>query len=345
MVRLSIVIPAVVVDQLLEDTLVSVLTHRPKQSEVLVAFSGAYEDPYGIGDEVRLLEMPSETSLLGLLNAAVEASRGEIVVVLAPGHEVSDGWSHVPVQRLLRDLSLGSISPVVLRADGSDQIAVAGIIAGSRGKRVTAAAGASLATADLDQLEIDGPPLAAGFYRRRALYHVGGFDPTVGAAWADLDLALAMRRAQYRSACEPACCLRIADVSRGWFEGFHEGRQAERIYWRYKTQGAQPPSIAIHSADEPAEESSLARSSAAVAPTGALAWLGRWCGWVDMLRGRHVRECRLATHRATEPTLAKTGGKWWRVDGAHKPDEHKRSGEASMPSELAIPPARRAAGR
>ena len=53
--RLSIIIPYLGSEQRLEDTLVSVLTHRPAKTEIMVVHDGSYPDRYDIGPEVDLL--------------------------------------------------------------------------------------------------------------------------------------------------------------------------------------------------------------------------------------------------------------------------------------------------
>ncbi len=55
MPKLSIIVPVLGQIEPLEHSLVSLLAHRPRSSEVLVVLNSPYDDPYSLTDEVRFI--------------------------------------------------------------------------------------------------------------------------------------------------------------------------------------------------------------------------------------------------------------------------------------------------
>ena len=62
--RLSIVIPTPGDTAAMEETLVSVLEHRPDDCEIVVALGCDYADPWNIREEVRFVQAPAGSSLV-----------------------------------------------------------------------------------------------------------------------------------------------------------------------------------------------------------------------------------------------------------------------------------------
>ena len=85
MAKLSIIIPADRDASALEDTLVSVLSHCPPECEILVPHAGSYDDPYGICEEIRLLDCDTQSNTSELIVIAIHQSHGEILHLLGPG--------------------------------------------------------------------------------------------------------------------------------------------------------------------------------------------------------------------------------------------------------------------
>src|SRR5947207_15332600 len=90
--RLSIIIPCLGGAAEFDGTLVSVLQNRPADCEVLVAHSEPYSDPYALRGEVYFVESPAG-SIVELLNAALDATSGEVVHIVGCGIEATEAWA------------------------------------------------------------------------------------------------------------------------------------------------------------------------------------------------------------------------------------------------------------
>ena len=112
--RLSIVIPALGHNDLLESGLVSVLEHRPADSEVLVVLNGPYEDPYNLAEEIRFVQAPAQAELLECLNLGYRSSTGGAIHFLGCGFEVAVGWADGPLARL-SDANVGAVVPILMQ--------------------------------------------------------------------------------------------------------------------------------------------------------------------------------------------------------------------------------------
>src|SRR5581483_8187031 len=189
--RLSIIIPCLGGPAEFDGTLVSVLQNRPADCEVLVAHSEPYNDPYGLRGEVQFVESPAE-SLVDLLNAALDASSGEIVHVIGCGLEARENWTVSALQHF-DDRDVAAVSPVVLATD-QETVLTAGIRWSLGGVRhiVTDQRVISRGSGRL-RAKILGPTLTAAFYRRDVLVALGGFEAGLGDDLADVAMALAIQ--------------------------------------------------------------------------------------------------------------------------------------------------------
>ena len=243
MPRLSIVIPCLGGAAEFDGTLVSVLQNRPKDCEILVAHAAAYDDPYGLSGEVAFLQC-QETSLVALVNAALERATGEIVHIVGCGLEVADGWTAAAVSHF-DDREVAAVTPAVLSGDGS--LANAGVrytLGGSRhlvtDQRLLRPGTERLRT------KVLGPALAAAFYRREVLVALGGLDATATDQFADVDLALAIRALGHLHICEPNSQLLQNEPVPASTAGFTRGRAAERLFWRYAALRGMTASLLLH---------------------------------------------------------------------------------------------------
>ena len=197
---LTIVIPQWGPAQRLEDTLVSVLEHRPADCEIFVVHAGDYQDPYGLdGDELRLLDHPSQEPV-GMIRHALTQARGEVVHTLLPGLRVQAGWASAALDRLENPL-LASVAPLILDPENPQRIVSAGLVYGAGGRRKSKYQRARYKPQRKYRGHIVGPDLAAGFYRRQALESVVASN--VGPLLADLDWALSLESEGYESAIAP----------------------------------------------------------------------------------------------------------------------------------------------
>lgn len=282
MPRLSILIPWLGQPQQFEGTLVSVLQNRPADCEVVLAHGPAYDDPYALGGEVRLVHVPQHTTLAGLINAALPQLSGEIIHLLGCGVEVTEHWTE-PALAHFHDPEVAAVAPL-LRAPAGLQAGVA-LTADGRRRVLTAA---SLSKAAALEAEIAGPALDAGFYHRDVLLALGGFDEQVGDAYIDLDLGLSIRDLGLRTVLEPSLPLSLnADAARRGSSGLAEGAAAERFYRRHaeRCSGRLRHMLGAMASDI----ARLPRSEALTRP------IGRLLGWLEADPSeRHIRRVTAA---------------------------------------------------
>jgi hypothetical protein len=230
--RLSIVVPSIGSQELFEDTLASVLQHRPDACEILVPHSGTYDDPYELASEVRFIEVASEAGLAEVLNGGVTHAEAAILHLVLPGLSVQEGWTEAALERFA-DPAVGAVAPLVLDATRPDRVAVAGLRLTPGGRRVPQAAGARLERILRRKPgRVDGPWLAAGFFRRSLVQAVGGFGMRTHSTWLDIELALRLQSLGFHTelSVEPLMqsVIPVASTPRG----FLAGRDAERVFWR-----------------------------------------------------------------------------------------------------------------
>ncbi len=246
MTRLSIVIPCLGPCEQFEDTLASVLQHRPDRSEIIVVHRRPYADPYHLRGEVSFSHVES-ASLVDLVNDAVQDARGEVIHVLASGAEVRDGWTHSAL-RHFADPRIAAVAPLVLMLASPGRIETMGVRYTLGGERISV--GHDLAIPDHHALrdEVIGPSLLAGFYSKDALLALGGFCREVGDELADVDLALALRDVGCRSVLEPKSQVAYSplDSNRTLLGAVSRGWGAERLFWRHWGREGRAASLLSH---------------------------------------------------------------------------------------------------
>ena len=231
--RLSIVIPCVGPFGPLEETLASVLEHRPEDCEVLVPHTRPYANPYQLEGEVRFLHVADKRAVQ-LVNRALEDASGDIIHLLAPGLEVVRGWTD-PALPHFADPSVAAVSPLVRPLNQPGRIETLGVTYQRGGLRQDV--GAHRPLPDYHDLKDDilGPSLSAGFYSREVLEAIGGLPLQLGDELADIDLALTIRDLELRAIFEPrAQVLTTADyVPPQANSALVRGQQAELLFWRH----------------------------------------------------------------------------------------------------------------
>ena len=247
MTRLSIVIPCLGPCEQFEDTLASVLQHRPDHSEVIVAHRRAYADPYGLRGEVSFSHIESPGGLVDLINDAIQDARGEVIHLLAAGTEVRDGWTHAAL-RHFADPRVAAVAPLVLQHAAPGRMETMGVSYSRGGRRISV--GCDLQIPDHHALldEVLGPSLLAGFFSRDTLLAVGGFCREVGDDLADIDLALTFRDLGCRTVLEPKC--QVSRVARNGGSSFlgavSRGWSAENLFWRHWGREGRAVSLLAH---------------------------------------------------------------------------------------------------
>ena len=186
MPRLSIIVPHRHQDSRLEATLLSLLENRPDDSEIIVVHDGSYGDPYELADEVIFIEEQRWSNTLKLLNAGVMAACSPAVCVLLDGTTVTEGWSEAALSTLLDTETAAVAVPVQTSREQTSR----GIDARLLNRLSVAQAGQ--VEANGSRTECIGPVLACGFYRRKVLLALGGWNEDLEEQTADVELALTL---------------------------------------------------------------------------------------------------------------------------------------------------------
>ena len=185
MPRLSIIIPHRHNDQRLESTILSVLENRPHDCEIIVVHDGNYTDPYDLADELLFVEGEAHENCLQLINAGVMAACSPVVCTLLDGVTVNGDWAESPLELLL-DTEVAAVS-VAASIQGD---CAYGIDARSLGNSGDLQSGRVELTRPKTSA---GPQLSCGFYRRKVLLALGGWNARLELAVADIDLAWTFR--------------------------------------------------------------------------------------------------------------------------------------------------------
>jgi GT2 family glycosyltransferase len=244
--RLSIVIPLLGDQRLLDDTLVSVLENRPDDCEVVVVHNAPYDDPYDLAGEVRFVRAAPRAGFADCVNLGVSVSRAAVVHVLACGVEATAGWADVALARF-RDPRIAAVAPLLVAGADPQTVVSAGV--GYRAEGVAWRLGPDAdRERPLDESDgLCGPDLLAGFYRRSAVESVGGFSP-FAVKLAAVDMAMRLQDAGCQCVAEPKSLAYVAVGTMEERPGFRHGRDAERLFWRWATAQGALPSVAAHAA-------------------------------------------------------------------------------------------------
>ncbi len=191
MPRLSIIVPHHHSDSRLESTLVSILENRPEDCEIIVVHDGSYSDPYAIADEVVFVQESPRSSTTRLLNAGLMAACSPAVCVLLDGALVTENWCESALE-LLQGSDVAAVSSLI---EYPQQQHSAGIDARIV-RRTTAVKNGHVEVAHGHRqknvsVACAGPVLACGFYRRKTLLAMGGWNEDLDASVADIELAMA----------------------------------------------------------------------------------------------------------------------------------------------------------
>ncbi len=199
MPRLSIIVPHRK-DHQLEETILSVLENRPRDCEIIVVHDGSYRDPYRLVDEVVYVQEEPKATVVELLNAGLMAACSPIVCVLLDGVVVSSNWSESALKRMTQS-DVAAIAPQLQ----VDRRTVCGIANDSIRNTAKLRSG----RVDSKSTDIAAPTLAAGFYRRKQLLAMGGWNDEISCASTDVELALMMDDLGLGCECEPQTVFQV----------------------------------------------------------------------------------------------------------------------------------------
>ncbi len=241
--ELSIVIPSHNRPDLLRACLASLARHAPRNTEILVIDDGSPGATVTRAAEafprVRILRLPRRQGFCAAVNLGLREAQGAIVELLNDDTEVTSGWAE-PALAHFRDLTVGSVAPLVLRWTGvrSETLRIdsAGDCYFPGGFAVKRGHGQRIGPVHLQARPVFGASGSSAFYRRAAVLRVGAFPPSFGAYFEDVDLAFRLQRAGHRAVYEPGSrVLHRVSASHGRPVGkllTQQSRNEERVFWR-----------------------------------------------------------------------------------------------------------------
>jgi hypothetical protein len=307
--RLSVVVPAIDVESL-EETLISVLEHRPDDCEVIVALAVAYDDPWNIREEVAFVEAARGSGLVGCVTAGIAAATGDVIHVLAGGWKATDQWTTAAMRHFTRP-GVAAVVPLAVSEIDRDQPVSAGIRRTAGGRSVAVVPrrkSGGLVTGALPA----APMLEAGFWRADVVREFG-FSPTCGDPLAAADMAATLTAIGAEVVLEPESRVVSGPVRRRRHP-FIAGLHAERLFWRSLACERLIPALVAHAGE-------VMRHAALTAPLGTFAMLaGRLAALMQIgsCVGRTRQLQALMRQAATERPETDGQARTYRIDTGHE---------------------------
>ncbi|MDR0335539.1 MAG: hypothetical protein LBI18_00430 [Planctomycetaceae bacterium] len=231
MFRFTIIIPLLsdTPTEAFEETLASVLVHKPEGTEVLIANAAKYSDPWDTAIEGAVFIASDHLSNpMDVLNEAVLRSRGEILHILYPGTEVSAHWAQNILQ-LFEESLLGIVIPCVYDRRKPKRIFSLGICYKPEGVLRTVRRSQ---WSEMAQKRIV-PHISAVFFRKEALTQIGLFDTSFIPQISYVDAAMAMARQGWETRVDQECRITVRPNYLPAANTFTWGVQIERLYFRW----------------------------------------------------------------------------------------------------------------
>ena len=251
MSRLSIIIPfsCDTPSEAFEETLASVLACQPDDSEILVADSGSYGDPWNINNEgVKFLSFPHCSTFLETLNETIRSANGSIIHILYAGTTVSENWTQTPLEHFGKP-SLGMVIPAVFDHRKSKRVFALGVVF-SRGGSLRTVRRSQFP--QIRQTTI-APHVSAVFFRKSALRQIGLFESSFISQIAYVDAAFMLHECGWTSAVDLESRIFVRPNMLPATSPFAWAKQLERLYFRWigrqTSLGAVGPHIGAFVAD------------------------------------------------------------------------------------------------
>lgn len=231
MYRLSIIIPFFkdIPEAAFEETLASVLLHRPLDSEILVINAADYSDPWNTnGEGVQFLSCNSKVNPIKLINHAVCLSKGEIVHILYPGTEVTESWTDHTMQMFCSS-SVGIVIPSVYDRRKKRRVFSRGIRYGRSGTLRTI----RRSTWEETPIKMIVPHVSAVFFRKVYLEQIGLFNSSFLPQISYVDAALALAESNVKTTVDQHSCIFVSPNLLPATPQFVWGMQIECLYFRW----------------------------------------------------------------------------------------------------------------
>ena len=220
---LSVVVPFNGDEARFDATLASLLQHRYRRCEIVIAHDGSWDDRWSIADEEQLKTVVVDTreaSASELIAAAVAVAQGDVVGICQPGIHVAAQWQPQILAAFI-DPAVAAVSPTIVDGRRPDTIIAAGVTHDRRQNRMLVGEECRTSSTTAGRLNPIGPTIWSAFYRRSFLAAIGGVDTSVDAMYLDLDLALSVQALGLRTAWAQTCQVTpvgvmVAVRSRSW---------------------------------------------------------------------------------------------------------------------------------
>ena len=207
----SVVIPSFNGRDLLATCLASIARHRPASValEVIVADDASTDGTAAwlaaAHPWVQVVRLERNGGFCAAANAGIAAARGAVIQLLNNDTEVQPGWIEAGLAAFA-DPAVGSVAPLVLVRSDPERVDSAGdqyAVVGWPSKRGHGQATSRWISAPAGR--VFGASGSSAFYRGEALRRVGGYDPSFGSYYEDVDLAFRLRWAGYDCVYAPDC--------------------------------------------------------------------------------------------------------------------------------------------
>ena len=248
--RFSVIVPMLGDQRLFDDTLASVLRYRAEDSQIIVVHNEAFEDTYGLENEVDFVSCNSQSAdgqsnLAELFNEGLLHSKSEFIALIRPGVELDENWDE-PVSTAFEDQKVGCVTPMIVTPAKPNTIVAAGVKKGLGFRRKTSGSNSKIAPRTIRRINSIGPTSWAAFYRASALDQIGFCGEQLDDLYLDLDIALSLKTLGFKNAICGDCVALIERTSLIENELTHpHGKSAQRAYRRHERQsGTSSPFIA-----------------------------------------------------------------------------------------------------
>lgn len=169
--------------------------------------------------QVQVIEMGENAGFARAVNRGVAAGSAELVVVLNNDVDCAPDFLE-QLAGAFADPAVGSAVPLLLRP-GGERVDALGIVADPTLACFVRLQGAPASAAARAEADATTPPLlgphgAAAAYRRAGLAAIGGFDEAIFMYGEDLDVALRLRAAGWRTVAVPdAAAIHVGGATAG----------------------------------------------------------------------------------------------------------------------------------
>ncbi|MDR2439891.1 MAG: hypothetical protein LBE12_11045 [Planctomycetaceae bacterium] len=236
MSRFTVIIPLLsdTPTEAFEETLASVLVHKPEGTEVLIANATQYSDPWNTAIEGTVFIASDHLSNpMEVLNKAVLQSQGDILHILYPGTEASAHWTQNILQ-LFEQPKLGIVIPCVYDRRKPKRIFSLGIYYKPEGVLRTIRRSQ---WAEVAQKRIV-PHISAIFIRKKALTQIGLFDTSFIPQISYVDAAMGVLEQGWGITVDQECRIMVRPNYLPTTNAFTWGVQIERLYFRWFGQNS-----------------------------------------------------------------------------------------------------------